>query len=298
MKRVVKPSNMLDAVDRQQLDHYHDLSVGEIMRRARIAQNLGITGIADTLNIRVDHLSAIENNNISALPPRVYALGFVRSYAEFLGLDGEKLVYLFKSQMVGRRAQGRLSPGILKAPELVLDFRFAGIAAVVIVTLASAMIWGWQSSSDDPMLLALQDQTVPDVPAEMLTATDEEPPVVAAADTLISADVLDALSPAAGSNTYGVAPDNAGFAIIATDVAWVEVKTIPEGDEDTQSVLLTRVLAEGDIFYAPKDQLLEVNTGNALGLQIVANGNYLDFPKAQDVVVRGLKLKNGYTVTQ
>lgn len=291
---------MLDAQDRETLDNYNDLSVGEILRRARIAQSLGITGIAETLNIRVDHLSAIENNDVGSLPPRVYALGFVRSYAEYLGLNGEKMVYLFKSQMVGRRGDLRLSPGALSAPEFVLDFRYAGIAAVVIVTLASAMIWGWQSSSDDPMQIALMGEGVPDIPGEMLQASDEEPPAleqVAVAD-MLSPDLLDALTPAAGGKAYGVAPGASGFAIMANDVSWVEVKTVPEGDEDTQRVLLTRVLNAGDVFYAPADQLLEVNTGNALGLKIVSSGEEKEFPKAQDVVVRGLRMKNGSVIAQ
>ena len=289
---------MLDAQDRETLDNYSDLSVGEILRRARIAQSMGITAIADLLNIRVDHLSAIENNDTSNLPPRVYALGFVRAYAEFLGLNGEKMVYLFKSQMVGRRGVSRLSPGALKAPEFVMDFRYAGIAAVVVVTLACAMIWGWQSSHQDGMVIALQGEGVPDIPDDMLAVSDEQPPELADASDLLSPDLLDALTPAAGGKAYGVPQNMSGFAIRANDVSWVEVKTVPEGDADDQRVLLTRVLNEGDIFYAPADQLLEVNTGNALGLQIVTNGEYQEFPQAQDVVVRALRLKNGAVVTE
>lgn len=292
---------MLDAQDRQQLDHYHDLSVGEILRRMRIAQGLGLTGISETLNIRLDHLSAIENNDLSKLPPRVYALGFVRAYADFLGLEGEKLVYLFKSQMVGRRAQLALSPGMLKAPEFILDFRFAGVAAMVIVLLGSAMIWGWQANEEGGLVMASAD----DVPAVEdvlggVVAVDEEPPVMADAaggatmpSNAVSEIDLSAIAPAAGAKVYGIRQQDAGFAIQANDVTWLEVKTVPESEGDEVKVLLTRVLSPGDIFYAPADQVVEVNTGNALGLEIMRGDEKKKFPNAQDVVVRGLRLKNG-----
>ena len=86
--------------DRKVLDAYKDMSVGDILKKARLSKNMTIDQVAEYLRIRATYLDALEQNDVSLLPGRVYAIGFVRSYANFLGLDEDKLVYLFKNQKV------------------------------------------------------------------------------------------------------------------------------------------------------------------------------------------------------
>lgn len=57
--------------------------------------------IAEYLNIRESLLEALEQDDHQRLPGRVYVVGFVRTYAEHLGLDGDKIAYLLKSQSLG-----------------------------------------------------------------------------------------------------------------------------------------------------------------------------------------------------
>jgi cytoskeleton protein RodZ len=67
-------------------------TLGEEMRTARLARGLDLAAVAEVLKIRKAHLDALESDNIRALPGRPYALGFVRSYAQFLGIDVEQCV--------------------------------------------------------------------------------------------------------------------------------------------------------------------------------------------------------------
>ncbi len=92
--------------DRAELDKYRELSVGEILRRARVKAGYEIEPIGIQLNIRPELLSALERNDYERLPGRVYVVGFVRTYAEALGLDGDKVVYLLKSQAIGHQYSG------------------------------------------------------------------------------------------------------------------------------------------------------------------------------------------------
>lgn len=87
--------------DKAELDKYRELSVGEILRRARVKAGYEIEPIGIQLNIRPELLSALERNDYERLPGRVYIVGFVRTYAEALGLDGDKVVYLLKAQSLG-----------------------------------------------------------------------------------------------------------------------------------------------------------------------------------------------------
>jgi cytoskeleton protein RodZ len=80
----------------------HDLkglSVGEVLRRARMHYNLSLEDVTAVLRIQVSSLEALESDDVKKLPGRVYAIGYIRSYAEYLGLDGDQVVNLFKEQI-------------------------------------------------------------------------------------------------------------------------------------------------------------------------------------------------------
>lgn len=66
--------------------------IGESLQQRRKEMNLSIREIENATSIRAAHLQAIENGDGSKLISPIYAQGFVRQYATFLGLDGEALV--------------------------------------------------------------------------------------------------------------------------------------------------------------------------------------------------------------
>jgi cytoskeleton protein RodZ len=77
-------------------------TVGQDLRAARLRRGDDLATVSRALKIRKDHLEALEEDRIEALPGRTYAVGFVRTYAEFLGLDAAQCVERFKSQIAGR----------------------------------------------------------------------------------------------------------------------------------------------------------------------------------------------------
>src|ERR1700733_15847789 len=73
-------------------------SVSESLRGRRIECGLEVEYVAQILKIRPAVLIAIENGKFDELPGPAYAVGFVRSYATYLGLDAEALVIRFKTE--------------------------------------------------------------------------------------------------------------------------------------------------------------------------------------------------------
>lgn len=71
-------------------------SAGEFLRNARLAAGLSYEAISDATKIKVVHLEAIESGASDKLPATPYAVGFVRSYARYLGLDAEALAAQFR----------------------------------------------------------------------------------------------------------------------------------------------------------------------------------------------------------
>ncbi len=70
---------------------------GALLRAAREEQGLSLNEAAAKTHIKERHLEAIEALAADALPARPYAIGFVRAYAEFLDLDADAIVGLFKT---------------------------------------------------------------------------------------------------------------------------------------------------------------------------------------------------------
>lgn len=65
---------------------------GETFKQRRKEMNLSLKEAENATSIRTGYLQAIEDGEMQKLISPVYAQGFVRQYASFLGMDGEKLV--------------------------------------------------------------------------------------------------------------------------------------------------------------------------------------------------------------
>src|SRR6202012_3402157 len=67
-------------------------TVGQDLRAARQRRGDALATVSRSLKIRKDHLEALEEDRFEALPGRTYAVGFIRAYADYLGLDAVQCV--------------------------------------------------------------------------------------------------------------------------------------------------------------------------------------------------------------
>jgi cytoskeleton protein RodZ len=73
-------------------------TVGEALRRARLEMGIEFEDVTKVIHVRPSQLRALEDGKIDALPGMTYAIGFVKSYADFLGLNGADMVRKFKEE--------------------------------------------------------------------------------------------------------------------------------------------------------------------------------------------------------
>ena len=73
--------------------------VGQDLRRERQRRTKSLLDVSSALKILPDYLTAIETGRFEDLPARVYAVGYVRSYAAYLGLDAASLAARFKTEL-------------------------------------------------------------------------------------------------------------------------------------------------------------------------------------------------------
>lgn len=79
-------------------------TLGETLRQARLDKSVSLVEAARDTRIRRSYLEAIEAEDVAALPPAVYTRGFLRTYAEYLGLNPQSMVDLY--QPAARREPG------------------------------------------------------------------------------------------------------------------------------------------------------------------------------------------------
>jgi Helix-turn-helix domain len=74
-----------------------ETGIGATLREARNRRKVDLSEVEAAIKIRVRYLQAMENEEWDALPGGAYTRGFIRTYAGYLGLDGDRLADDFRS---------------------------------------------------------------------------------------------------------------------------------------------------------------------------------------------------------
>ena len=82
------------------------MSFGEELRRERELRQISLREVSESTKISLRHLEALERNEFQGLPGGVFNRGFVRAYAQFIGVDPDAMVnaYLLQEQAHSGRA--------------------------------------------------------------------------------------------------------------------------------------------------------------------------------------------------
>src|SRR5271163_1210222 len=142
-------------------------SAGDELRRRREALGLDLADAAGALRIKPAYLAALEAGHPEELPGAVYAIGFMRAYADHLGLDSREMLWRFK----------RESTLLAAKPDLVFPIRLGGrstpgggvLLVALILAICAYGAWFYLSTGEGP-----RPQRVAEVPLELLPY--REPP--------------------------------------------------------------------------------------------------------------------------
>lgn len=78
-------------------------SFGETLKRERELREISLRQISEATKINIRYLEALEQNRFDALPGGLFNKGFIRAYANFIGLDGEAMVNAYLQETTGRQ---------------------------------------------------------------------------------------------------------------------------------------------------------------------------------------------------
>jgi cytoskeletal protein RodZ len=112
-------------------------SLGQKLREAREAHSYSVEQIARDTHISKQYLEALELENFSVLPGDTYVVGFLRNYAEYLGLDPEELVTLYKNIRI--QEQPMPMSELLQRPKRRSPSRILLLALLAVVLVAAGV---------------------------------------------------------------------------------------------------------------------------------------------------------------
>jgi cytoskeleton protein RodZ len=287
----------MDAQDRNKLDNFKGMSVGKIFYNARTQQGFELEQIGTHLNIGTDHLEAIEADDKANLPPRVYAVGFVRAYADVLGLDSEKMAYLFKIQCYGQRKIDEQKNITTKrhcktiSTKAIIEqkmdewtahfipvlFLILGISCVIgILWFFVWLVWPNSNENDDLRVPAVADVLVDEDPIEaqeFIQSGNDNVRPVEPSQLFVKPDN--------NAKSYGSNMLESDLVLKAVSDSWIDARNARD-----RTLILSRTLKSGEVFYVEKGIDIIMTTGNAGGLEVYLDGKSLGLMGAPKEVIR------------
>jgi cytoskeleton protein RodZ len=156
--------------------------IGALLRRRREEVGQDLSTISAVTHIKPIYLKAIEEGRRKDLPGTAYMIGYIRTYADYLGFDGNRLITDYHAELAGQRraADKRVEPA---EPEPVALTQVQGspvlvLGGLVVLALAAYGVWAIVSGGEGETQTAATDTPVEETtPAE--PAPTEEPEVAA-----------------------------------------------------------------------------------------------------------------------
>lgn len=175
-------------------------AIGRLLRQTREKSGLDIAEAARSLRINLRYLEALEDSRNQDLPGTTYAIGFVRSYAEYLNLDSDEIVRRYKAEATGVGVK----PSLV-FPKPIPDSGVPGAAVLGLGVIVAAMaygVWYWNSNGTDVTVARVDP-----VPEHMVAADANTAPVSEAVANAASAPSVEADAAATPDATDPVADE-------------------------------------------------------------------------------------------
>jgi cytoskeleton protein RodZ len=243
-------------------------TIGQELRGARMSRGEDLVAVSRALKIRKDHLEAIEDDRFNALPGRTYAVGFVRAYAEYVGLDPIYAVDRFKTEVAGRDETSPTA-GFVESPEAPgLSRGWLLVGLIILGLMGYGVYYLWASGGSQT------NQTIAAVPASMVEK--HHPAVFKHTPTRVVATSPPQAALAAGSETpvaplhggqiYGKMNTDAHVVLRAKQATRVLVQTA-DG-----RAFINKALEPGDIYQVPNMHGLALTAEHGDAVEIFLDG--------------------------
>lgn len=248
------------------------ISVGHSLEAGRKAKGLSIEAASKSLCITKRILTRLEKE-CDDLPRDVYTVGFVRSYATYLGLDADALVSAFRGNssisLIKTCDESKFPSPLPQAGIPRFKYIAASVILLVVIVVGAAQ-YGSPSTTPSQQSDAETTETVADVTPPTFTSINEIQNVTPISDQPISDGADDKVAETSSTDDVFSAVETpqasqtGGVIMKISQESWVEV-TDPSG-----RVIISRVFKKGESYpFEASLTDFKIHTGNAGGITLV-----------------------------
>jgi len=233
------------------------LSFGYYLQSIRLEKKISLETVAEETRIAMSNLASIEKEDVESLPDPVYVRGFLRSYAQAIGADGDEAVRLYEARI---NMKSRLedvqsySPKSTVAPWRNLILSVIAVAGLIGLSLYGISYFQHRSMQDE----ASEPPKAVETPTEKNSA-DRKP-----------SDSKTESSPKTAQKLV--------LQIIALEDTWIKI--IADNHEPKEYTLRS-----GDQLEAEATRGYNLLIGNAAGLELKLNGKPIKISGKEGEVV-------------
>ncbi|MDN3554454.1 RodZ domain-containing protein [Halomonas maura] len=211
-------------------------SPGELLRREREAMELSREEVAEALNLRPAVIDGLERDSYEEVPIVTYRRGYLRSYANLLGIDADQVLAAYQARFGNDHTERKMTPVhvVNKPPSRLGAWMFRLATLVVIAGLVGLTLMWWQSRGGS------QPPTPGDNPPVAVDSLD--------GTTTITEGGEAASAPEAGDEA------SAGDEATAGETASPEAPSAPAGDTAPSTPPADAGEATADADGAPDDE--------------------------------------------
>lgn len=278
-------------------------NVGELLRNTRLKKGKTLGDVSKDLCIRKFYLEAIENLSAKDLPPVPYGLGFVRSYAEYLGLNSPRIVQAYRQAVYAEQENEEDTGSEENTPPVEyagpnLRHVIIGLVGVVLIFAAWRGVSSYNQEKQlseekeiaqndvvpEPVIIeenepALAEMGLEDVEAEKTEAdaepaaaekTAEKEPAKTEAENVKAAEKNEPAAQTEAAETKPAAAEPAAatptkIRISFAGPSWLELK---QGDK----VLLSGIYSKGFKYDVPNEAGIVVSVGRYYNVDFYVDG--------------------------
>ena len=239
-------------------------AVGVVLRKARLKTGDDLKSVSDKLRIRRPYLEALEESRHDDLPGRPYAIGFVRTYAKYLGLDVTQTVERYKAETSPDEEVANSAGEQFSFPEVREEARIPKGSLFILAILLGAGIYGaWLLSISADQMVTDRIPPVPERLGESVEVAETGAPDIAVAREVSSGLAGDSASAAAdtGAVPEAIAPVSVAPIIEPEPIAPAAVET------EVAAVTPTDLVVDEPSVSITNDLALAVGGARVYGLE-------------------------------
>ncbi len=343
-------------------------TIGDILKNKRLETGKTVDEISDYLRIKSQYLSDLEENRFNNLPGSAYVIGFIKSYASYLGLDVNDVIIQYKQEtgVFAQNSQNFIEDENTLIKDPVITSNHIIIAGVVVFFgIIFVSFLSSKKSETQPISVKSQETENTEIsmqnanissedktavveeglaPSEtsinlnfstpteyfetkidgvnfvdntVVTPKSEEKPVenkVAPAEVKSGVEAKNSEEVATEepviqehvAKEYGLEnKENSEIYVKANKKVWIKLKKdgfykydSEQGDIGSGNTVFETILDNGDTYYVPQGENYYLTIGNALGIEIYADGEKIAPLSKKEVSRHNIemnveKLKNG-----